>query len=243
MSVIIILNIIILWKVEWEQCSMFSDPSNHSLGVVECTQGYEFHFHQVENFVMIMVIIVLRIMLGDFIASKATKFKSDCTIMNFLSPCHSQRSLRKKNGKDVKFNHPPRRMSGQSRQSGIWFANGPSSPPSSPPPTSAGWWWEESFLGPSQIALGENGLCSSACTGSIMIQFADNLLPFLFQSVWDWDRASLCQQPDALHWPQVKVGFSHQTLPRFAQGIFIQGLQCVTYSMVGHRSCHDFGEF
>ena len=26
---------------------MFSDPSNHSLGVVECTQGYEFHFHQV----------------------------------------------------------------------------------------------------------------------------------------------------------------------------------------------------
>ena len=79
--------------------------------------------------------------------------------------------------------------------------------------------------------------------GSILIQFADNLLPFLFQSVWDWDRASLCQQPDALHWPQVKAGLSHQTLPRFAQGIFIQGLQCVTYSMVGHRSCHDFGEF
>ena len=33
---------------------MFSDPSNHSLGVVECTQGYEFHFHQVTTMKMTM---------------------------------------------------------------------------------------------------------------------------------------------------------------------------------------------
>ena len=35
---------------------MFSDPSNHSLGVVECTQGYEFHFHQV---VMMMMVVTM----------------------------------------------------------------------------------------------------------------------------------------------------------------------------------------
>ena len=47
----------IFWKVEWEQCSMFSDPSNHSLGVVECTQGYEFHFHQVMMMMMIVAMM------------------------------------------------------------------------------------------------------------------------------------------------------------------------------------------
>ena len=47
----------IFWKVEWEQCSMFSDPSNHSLGVVECTQGYEFHFHQVMMMMMIVTMM------------------------------------------------------------------------------------------------------------------------------------------------------------------------------------------
>ena len=35
-------------QIEWEQCSMFSDPANHSLGTVDCVQGYEFHFHQVK---------------------------------------------------------------------------------------------------------------------------------------------------------------------------------------------------
>ena len=36
---------------------MFSDPSNHSLGVVECTQGYEFHFHQVMMMMMIVTMM------------------------------------------------------------------------------------------------------------------------------------------------------------------------------------------
>ena len=38
---------------------MFSDPSNHSLGVVECTQGYEFHFHQVIMTIEMMMIIMM----------------------------------------------------------------------------------------------------------------------------------------------------------------------------------------
>ena len=40
---------------------MFSDPSNHSLGVVECTQGYEFHFHQV-----MMMMMIVTMMMGIF---------------------------------------------------------------------------------------------------------------------------------------------------------------------------------
>ena len=33
---------------QYEQCSMYKDQDNHSLGTVECIHGYEFHFREKE---------------------------------------------------------------------------------------------------------------------------------------------------------------------------------------------------
>ena len=30
---------------EWASCSVYTDPSNHSVGTQDCTEGYEFHFY------------------------------------------------------------------------------------------------------------------------------------------------------------------------------------------------------
>ena len=50
---------------------MFSDPSNHSLGVVECTQGYEFHFHQVTMRITIKMTVKMETMSSIVTRSKS----------------------------------------------------------------------------------------------------------------------------------------------------------------------------
>ena len=56
---------------------MFSDPSNHSLGVVECTQGYEFHFHQVTMRITIkMRMMSMTVKMETMSSIDATRSKS-----------------------------------------------------------------------------------------------------------------------------------------------------------------------